>query len=99
MKNKQKSDEWFNEASKYLNTYYGQLAFVETNPGESFLLYKNKIKCLKNLKKNLIKILLIKSVRLLNELDKAKYSKDFLKHLAIFKYRKGSEILAGKLSY
>ena len=31
MKNKQKSDEWFNEASKYLYTYYGQLAFFETN--------------------------------------------------------------------
>ena len=32
MKNKQKSDEWFNEAAKYSNTYYGQLAFLEIDP-------------------------------------------------------------------
>ena len=32
IKNKQKSEEWFNEAAKYLNTYYGQLAFVEIKP-------------------------------------------------------------------
>ena len=51
--NKQKSEEWFKEASKYLNTYYGQLAFVKIYPGESFSLdaqpkvsekYKKKFK-------------------------------------------------------
>ncbi|RUA19576.1 MAG: lytic transglycosylase domain-containing protein, partial [Alphaproteobacteria bacterium] len=36
--NNQKSEEWFKEASKYLNTYYGQLAFVEVYPGEAFSL-------------------------------------------------------------
>ena len=38
IKNKQKSEEWFKEATKYLNTYYGQLAFVEIYPGETFSL-------------------------------------------------------------
>ena len=38
IKNKQKSEEWFNEAAKYLHTYYGQLAFVEMNHGENFAL-------------------------------------------------------------
>ena len=33
-----KSIEWFEEASKYLNTYYGQLAFTEINPGKAFSL-------------------------------------------------------------
>jgi len=42
IKNKQKSEEWFNEAAKYLNTYYGQLAFVEMNHGENFALQDQK---------------------------------------------------------
>ena len=36
IKNEKKSIEWFAEASKYLNTYYGQLAFVELNHGENY---------------------------------------------------------------
>jgi len=42
IKNKQKSEEWFNEATKYLNTYYGQLAFVEINHGEKFFFTRTK---------------------------------------------------------
>ena len=38
MKNKQKSEEWFNEASKYLNTYYGQLAYMKLYPNEEYTL-------------------------------------------------------------
>ena len=38
LNNNIKSDEWFKEASKYLNTYYGQLAFVEIYPKENFSL-------------------------------------------------------------
>ena len=38
IKNSQKSKEWFKESSKYLNTYYGQLSFVEINPGQAFSL-------------------------------------------------------------
>ena len=36
IKNKQKSEDWFKEAAKYVNTYYGQLAFVEIFPDKKF---------------------------------------------------------------
>ena len=42
IKNEQKSEEWFNEAAKYLNTYYGQLAFVEINGREEFALQEQQ---------------------------------------------------------
>ena len=95
--NKQKSEEWFKEASKYLNTYYGQLAFAESYPGEAFSLvdqpkvdekYENKFK----------KNSLIKPLKLLSELSKTDYAKDIIKHLATLDVEQGSEILAGKLS-
>ena len=38
LKNKQKSEDWFKEGSKFLNTYYGQLSFIEINPGKNFIL-------------------------------------------------------------
>jgi len=97
IKNKQKSEEWFNEAAKYLNTYYGQLAFVEIRPGEDFALQDQK-KVNEKFKKEFNKNPLIKNIRLLKELDKAKYSKYFIKHLASLNIEKGSEILAGKLA-
>jgi len=95
--NKQKSVEWFEEASKYLNTYYGQLAFVEIKPDQAFSLAeqpKVSEKYIKEFNKNP----LVKIVRLLKELNKTKHSKDFLKHLALLDIDKGSEILAGKLA-
>jgi len=97
IKNDKKSNEWYAEASKYLNTYYGQLAFLEINKGEAFSLIEQPTvseKYEKEFKKNNI----IGLIRLLKELDKDKYSKDFLKHLANLNIEKGSEILAGKLS-
>jgi len=97
IKNKQKSEEWFNEAAKYLNTYYGQLAFVEIKPGEDFAL-QDQEKVNEKFEKEFNKNPLIKNIRLLKELDKAEYSKDFLKHLANLNIEKGSEILAGKLA-
>ena len=95
--NKQKSKEWFIEASKYLNTYYGQLAFVETNPGEAFSL-EEQPKVSEKYKKEFNKNPLIKIIKLLKELEKTRYAKDFIKHLALLDIDKGSEILAGKLS-
>ena len=95
--NNQKSEEWFKEASKYLNTYYGQLAFIEIYPGEPFSLDaqpKVDEKYEKKFKKNS----LIKSLKLLNELNKTDYAKDIIKHLAALDIKQGSEILAGKLS-
>ena len=49
-------------------------------------------------KKNFNKNPLVKTVKLLKELDKAKYTKDFLKHLALLNIDQGSEILAGNLA-
>jgi len=97
IKNKQKSDEWFNEATKYLNTYYGQLAFVEINGGGKFALQEQQ-KVDEKYEKEFKRNPLIKNIQLLKELDKAEYSKDFLKHLASLNIEKGSEILAGKLA-
>jgi len=97
IKNKQKSEEWFNEAAKYTNTYYGQLAFVEIKPGQAFSLSEQP-KVSEKFKKEFNKNPLIKIIRLLKELDKSKYSKDFLKHLAVSDIENGSEILAGKLA-
>ncbi len=97
MGNKQKSKEWFSIASKYLNTYYGQLAFVEINPNESFSL-NDQPKISEKFKKEFNKNSLIKVVRLLKELNKAKYSKDFLKHISLLDIDNGSEILAGELA-
>ena len=95
--NDEKSKEWFLEASKYLNTYYGQLSFSEIKPGETFSLI-DQPKVSEKYEKEFYKNPLIKIVRLLKELDKDKYTKDFLKHLAQNNIEKGSEILAGKLA-
>ena len=88
IKNNQKSDEWFKEASKYLNTYYGQLAFSEVYPKESFSLGELP-KISEKYKKEFNKNNLIKIILLLNELDKTKHAKDFLKHLANLDIKNG----------
>ena len=97
IRNEEKSKEWFKESSKYLTTYYGQLAFVELYPKESFAL-ESQIKVSEKFENEFNKNPLIKTILLLKELDKAKYSKDFLKHLATLNVEKGSEILAGQLA-
>jgi soluble lytic murein transglycosylase len=95
--NNQKSQEWFNEATKYLNTYYGQLAFQEIYPEKSFSL-KEQDKVEKKYREEFKKNELIKSIKLLNEINKTLYAKDLIKHLAKLNIEKGSEILAGELS-
>jgi soluble lytic murein transglycosylase len=97
IENQQKSEEWFAEAAKYLNTYYGQLAFVKINGKEKFSLQK-QTKVDEKYKKEFNKNTLVKNIKLLKELDKTKYSKDFLKHLGSLNIEKGSEILAGNLA-
>ena len=97
IKNEQKAIEWFTEASKYLNTYYGQLAFLEVKKGEAFSL-KDQPKVSEKYEKEFNKNNIIRLIRLLNELNEDKYAKDFLKHLAKLNTEKGSEVLAGKLS-
>jgi len=97
LKNENKYNEWFLEASKYLNTYYGQLAFFEIKPDAEFSLpYQQKIS--EKYRKEFGKNEIIKSILLLEELDKTKHAKDFLKHLATLNIDKGSEILAGELA-
>ena len=96
-KNNQKSKEWFTEASKYLNTYYGQLAFIEVNPGKEFSLGES-VKISDKFKKEFYKNSLIKPIKFLHELDKTKHTKDLLKHLSLLDISKGSEILAGELA-
>ncbi len=97
IKNKQKSEEWFLEASKYPNAYYGQLAFLEIKSSEKFEI-KDQMKVTEKYEKEFNKNKLIKTVKLLKELDKSKYTKDFLKHLSKLNIDKGSEILAGRLA-
>ncbi len=97
IKNEQKANEWFEEASKYLNTYYGQLAFLEIKKGEVFSL-EDQPKVSEKYEKEFNKNNIVRLVRLLKELDKDKYAKDFLKHLAKLNIEEGSEILAGRLS-
>ena len=91
------SIKWYEEASKYLTTYYGQLAHLKLNPDGEFIL-SNDFKVSKKYAEEFYKNPLIKSVLLLKELNKTKYSKDLLKHLAKINISKGSEILAGKLA-
>jgi soluble lytic murein transglycosylase len=91
------SNKWYQIASKYLTTYYGQLAFIKLNPNEKFELNKDmsvdsKYKYIFYNKE------LVKIVYLLDELKKDKYTKFILRHLANDNVKKGSEILAAELA-
>ena len=93
----EKSRTWYKEASKYLTTYYGQLAFMKLNPNGKFELNKdmevdNKYRYI-FFNKELVKI-----TYLLDELKKDKYTKFILRHLANDNINKGSEILAAELA-
>ena len=91
------SNKSYQEASKYLTTYYGQLAFLKLNPNEKFTLNKDMLVDNKYryifFNKELVKI-----VYLLNELKKDKYTKFILRHLANDNINKGSEVLAAELA-
>ena len=97
MNNKKESLKWYEEATKYLTTYYGQLAHLEIKPNEKFEL-SEQIKVDGKLKKKFYEKDLVKIVFLLNELNKDKYTKDILKHLANENITNGSEILAAELA-
>ena len=94
---KENSKKWFEEAAKYLTTYYGQLAFLELNPNENFELSKDMEVDNKYREKFYSKEL-VKVVYLLDELDEDKYTKFILRHLANENIESGSEILASELS-
>ena len=94
---KKKSQEWYEEATKYLTTYYGQLAHLKIKPNEKFELVEQQ-KITDEYRKYFNKKELVKIVHLLDELNKDKYTKNILKHLANDNIESGSEILAAELS-
>ena len=94
---KEQSRTWYKEASKYLTTYYGQLAFLKLNPKGKFELKKDMIVDDKY-KHIFFNKELVKITYLLNELKSDKYTKFILRHLANDNIAKGSEILAAELA-
>ncbi len=94
---KRQSEDWYREATKYLTTYYGQLAFLKINPSQNFELEEQA-----NVKDEYRKYFnnkeLVKITHLLNELNKDKYTKNILRHLANDNIASGSEILAAELA-
>ncbi len=95
--NLEKSREWFVVGSKYLTTYYGQLSHMKVYPNQDFELNK-LMEIEKKYAEKFYKNELVKIVYLLNELNKDKYTKYILRHLANIDIDKGSEILAAKLA-
>tara|TARA_Y100001970_G_scaffold293837_1_gene443701 strand:- start:6284 stop:8614 length:2331 start_codon:yes stop_codon:yes gene_type:complete len=91
------SKKYFREASKYLTTFYGQLAYQKVNPLEKFEL-KDDSKYSEEFKKKFNKNPLVAHVKLLKELNKTSLSKDILKHLASLDTENGSEVLAAELA-
>jgi soluble lytic murein transglycosylase len=93
----EQSNKWYQEASSYLTTYYGQLAFLKLNPNTKFELKKDMVVDNKYrhifFNKELVKI-----TYLLDELKKDKYTKFILRHLANDNINKGSELLAAELA-
>ena len=71
---KERSVKWYEEATKYLTTYYGQLAHLKVKPNENFQL-EEQIKVNEKYKKYFFNKDLVKIVYLLDELNKDKYSK------------------------
>ena len=95
--NKEKSLEWYNEATKYLTTYYGQLAHLKIRPNEKFEL-NSQAQVNEKYRKSFYQKDLVKIIYLLDELNKDKYTKHILKHLASQDITNGSEILAAELA-
>ncbi len=91
------SIKWFKEASNYLTTYYGQLAFMELDKNNTFELSKD-IKVEKEYRDYFFKKEIVKLIYLLDELDEDKYTKHILRHLANDNINSGSEILAAELA-
>jgi len=97
MNDKKESLKWYEEATKYLTTYYGQLAYLKINPNEKFKL-SEQIRVDGKHRKKFYEKELVKIIFLLDELNKDKYTKDILKHLASENITNGSEILAAELA-
>ena len=94
---KRQSEDWYREATKYLTTYYGQLAFLKINPSQNFEL-EEQADVKDDYRKYFYNKELVKITHLLNELNKEKYTKNILRHLANDNIASGSEILAAELA-
>ncbi len=94
---REQSNNWYREATKYLTTYYGQLAFLKLNPNGKFELDKD-IKIDPKYRIQFFNKELVKISYLLDELKKDKYTKHILRHLANDNIAKGSEVLAAELA-
>ena len=94
---KELSIKWFKEASNYLTTYYGQLAFMELDSNKSFELSKD-LEVKKEYRDSFFKKEIVKIIYLLDELDEDKYTKHMLRFLANDDVDNGSEILAAELA-
>jgi len=95
--NNDESFKWYQESSKFLTTYYGQLSHMKIYPGEKIEL--NELMDVdKKIAENFYKKDLVKIVYLLDELNKDKYTKHILRYLANENINFGSEILAAKLA-
>jgi len=97
LENNELSLKWFKEASNYLTTYYGQLAFIELNPDTNFELPKDQ-EVKKEYRDLFFKNEIVKTIYLLDELDEDKYTKHMLRHIANDDIDSGSEILAAELA-
>ncbi len=94
---KENSNKWFFEGSKYLTTYYGQLSHMKVKPQEKFEL--NKLMFVDDdYEKEFYSKKLVAIVDLLDYLNKDKYTKHILRFLANDNVEKGSEVLAAKLA-
>ena len=95
--NKEQSLKWYQEASRYLTTYYGQLAFLKLNPNGKFTL-NNDMEVDNKYRYIFYNKELVKIIYLLDELKKDKYTKYILRHLENDNIKRGSEILAAELA-
>ena len=91
------ADKYYNEASRFPTTYYGQLAHMKIKPDETFSLNET-MKANDKYKKEFKDKKLYKLVYLLYEIERDKYTKHILRHLALDNIDQGSEVLAAELA-
>ena len=94
---KELAKKWYLASSKYLNTYYGQLSHLKINPDKEIEL-DTLMDVDKKFTQRFYDNELVRIVHLLDEINKDKYTKHILKHLANENINLGSEILAAKLA-
>ena len=94
---REESNKWYKEASKYLTTYYGQLSHLKINPNKEIAL-NELMEVDKKYAETFYKKEVVKIIYLLDELNKNKYTKNLLRDLAKDNVLLGSEVLAAKLA-